>query len=200
MSRPVLIGVALLLAFQIVAIAVAADRVPRKNKPLGISIKMMDGGLLGIDKVEEAITAKPSGPPPPKFYYVHYFWDGTHLRVRPGNDDKSQWSKEEIAKDGWYVTADYSTKTPRVILTKKPTKYSQWQFIATSTPRSMLYFIKNENDQGKDAWLDMEDTGKRYSWGQPDSGYRDVRVYKAILSFRNKRAMPVIDIEEDGGK
>src|SRR4051812_35012589 len=77
-----------LLALQIVPMAVGADRVPRKNKPLQFPFQMMDGGLLGTYQVEDAITAKPSGPPPPKFYIVHYFWDGTHLRVRPRDGDK----------------------------------------------------------------------------------------------------------------
>jgi hypothetical protein len=198
MLRLIQIGVALLLVAQAVSHTIAADDGPLKNMPLGISIEMTADGLLGINKVEEAITAKPSGPPPPKFYYVHYFWDGTHLRVRPGDDDKSRWSKEETAKDGWYVTADYSTKPPRVILTKEPTKDSRWRFVEAS--RGSHYYIKNENDRGKDAWLDMEDTGKRYSWGKPDSGYRDVRVYKAILSFHNKRDFFVNDIKGDGGK
>jgi hypothetical protein len=181
-----------------VASCLAADvSGPRQNKPLGITVKMMDGGLLGHDKVEETGTAEPSGAPPPKFYYMHYFWDGVHLRVRPGNDHLNEWSKEETAKNGWYVTADYSTDPPRVILTKDPTTHSKWRFAAT--PRRRHYYIENVNDQGKDAWLSLEDSGKTYSWGRPDAGYRTVRVYMAVLSTK-PRDFFVNDIEEDGGK
>ncbi len=126
-------------------------------------------------------------------FNFHYFWDGTHLRVRPGGERKSQWSKEQIAKDGWYVTADYSVSPPRVILTKEPTKDSRWSFLSASNRRTQ-YHIKNENDRGKDAWLHMMDTGKRYSAGR----YRDVRVFMAVLSFRIESTWQVIDIEDTG--
>jgi hypothetical protein len=161
---------------------------------------MTDGGILGIDKPEDPITAEPSGPPPPKFYGLHYFWDGTHLRVRPANRDKGQWSSEEVIREGWYVSADYSTDPPQVVLTKHPTSDSRWSFIAESMPRRMRYYVKNDNERGKDAWLDMVDTGKKYSAGTPGVGYRPVRVFRAILSFGNKKLFRVLDIEADGGK
>ncbi len=159
---------------------------------------MTDDGLLGMAKVEEPITAKPSGPPPPKFYYINYFWDGTYVRVHPGDGDAREWSKEALEKDGWYVTADYTTDPPRVILTKEPTENSQWRFVPGSKrPR---YYIKNENGREKDAWLNTVDTGKRYSYAGIDGRYRDARVYMAVISFSKKREYGVISAKADGAK
>jgi hypothetical protein len=188
------ISMAMLLAVQAVSRAAADGLVPMKDTPLGIDLMMTDGGLLGIAKIGEAVTPKPSGPPSPEFFPVDYVWDGAHLRVRPPKN--RQW----IPNDGWYVTADYSTDPPRVILTKDPRKDSRWRFIATSEPRSIGYYIKIENDRGQDAWLDLVDTGKRYSLRQASAGYRDVRVFKPILSFGNKRAFGVVEVAFDGGK
>ena len=115
---------------------------------------------------------------------MDYVWDGAHLR---------------LGRDGQYLTADYSRNPPNVILTKEPTKDSRWGFIAAPTGR-WQYYIKNENDRGKEAWLDMEDTGKGYSAREGRVGYRDIRIYKPVLSFRDKREFSVIDRLEDGGK
>jgi hypothetical protein len=176
------------------------DRSPRKGKPLGIDMKVASDGFLGNYKARQPVNEKPSGPWPPKFHYFQFFWDGAHLQVRPGNQHKDEWSPEERAKDGWYVTADYSVNPPRVKLTKEPTKDSRWSFLPASSPGR--YYIRNNNDLGKDAWLNMVDTGIRYSWGPVGVGvgYRDVRVYKAVLSFHVTREFFVNDIEEDGGK
>lgn len=208
MLRLAQVVVTLLLAVHAVAIAGGGDVVPRKSKPLGVGIRMMDGGLLGSFHLEQVKAVDPSLLSLPNFYYVRYVWDGTHLQVHPGEDDKREWSKEAIAKDGWYVTADYSTKPPRAILTKEPNKDSRWRFVEASRPTH--YYIKNENNRGKDAWLNLEeDTSKRYSLvdkslsdaqGNRPNRYWEGSVYKAILSFGKKKEFFVNDIEDDGGR
>jgi hypothetical protein len=200
MPFPIQIGIALLLAIQTVPCAIVAGIGPRENKSLRFDIDLMDGGLLGFCRWKRVDAANRSAPPSgpakraPNFYYVHYVWDGTHLRVHPGEEDKREWRKEAIAKDGWYVTADYATKPPRVIVTKEPTKYSRWRFIRTEGYQR--YYIKNENDLGKDAWLRLEATDQRFA----RSDAREARVYKAVLSFDKKEKFFVNDIEADDGK
>lgn len=154
---------------------IAAYNIPRKNKPHWLDHKMSYGGFDVFDKVE------PSSPPRPKFYNLHYFWDGTHVRVRLKHDREQ--SKEEA---GWYLTADRSVTPPRVILTKEPTQDSRWSFVAPAPTQRWRYYIKNENDLGKERWLDVVDTGNGVS--------------KAILTVHNKKVFEVRDIEEDGGK
>jgi hypothetical protein len=205
--NPAQIGIVLLLAVQPLIKTAAADDGPLKDTPLGIGIMVMDHGRLGSCHLEQVKAAAPSATPLPHFYYVHYVWDGTHLRIRPGQYDEREWSKEIIAKDGWYVTADYSTKPPRVILTKEPTEDSRWRFVEAS---SSHYFIKNENSGWKNAWLNLkEDTTKRYS--SVDKGLSDARgnsrnrywegsVYEAVLSPDEKAEFFVNDIKGDGGK
>ena len=80
--------------------------------------------------------------------------------------------EKRIEKDGWYLTGDYSTKPPRVILTKEPTKFSHWAFVETDkTPscgdpeEGIDRYIKNLNDEGEDAWLVMEDKCVKYKGG-----------------------------------
>lgn len=203
MPRLSLIGVTLLLAIQ-AGQAIAVDLTPVMNKPLRIGgIKLMDDGLLGTHHLKRFTVTDPSPLPLPHFYYSRYVWDGTHLRIHPGEDDKRVWSKEAAAKDGWYVTADYSTSPPRVIVTKEPTKYSAWQFVRGS--QAGFYYIKNENDLGKDAWLGLEDTGKLYSHVQkvpvtPGASaefnirYWEGNVSTAILSFKNRTTFLVVEL------
>jgi hypothetical protein len=92
----------------------------------------------------------------------NFFKDGAMIRVR------NQGGKTE--KDDWYLTGDYSTKPPHVIVTKEATKYSRWTLVQapnTSDPEEGINrYLKNENDQGKDAWLSMEDKGVRYKGGE----------------------------------
>lgn len=84
-----------------------------------------------------------------------------------------------IAKDrlnyGWYLSADYSIEPPQVTLTKEPTKYSRWSYIPAGNGR---YYVKNENDLGKDAWLTMAKDGMEMNTG---GGVALLR--KPILSF-----------------
>jgi hypothetical protein len=161
----------------------------------------MEGERLGSFHLEQVKARNPSSLPFTRLSHVRYVWDGTHLQVQV---DRRQWSKEAIAKDGWYVTADYSTKPPRVIVTKEPTKYSQWRF--TGAKGHQRYYIKNENDFGKDAWLHLEDTGKRYSLvdkglsdlqGNRPSLYWEGTMYNAVLSYDKKTAYVVVDIEKE---
>ena len=100
--------------------------------------------------------------------------DGAMIRVRTKSG--------EIEQNGWYLTGDYSTKPPRIIVTKEPTKYSRWTLVEapnTSDPEEGINrYIRNDNDQGKDAWLSTEDKGVQIKGGW------DVR--KPTLSFEKK--------------
>jgi hypothetical protein len=191
------IGITLLFAFQVVGHETAVDNVPRKNKPLKIGLGLTTGGVLGSYRWKKRDTADPPTPPirrVPNYDFLRYVWDGAHMQVHPLEEDKHQWSEEATAKDGWYVTADYSTKPARVIVTKEPTKDSQWRFVRA--PGSHRYYIKNENSLGKDTWLRLEDTGKRVSLG----GSWEASIYNAVLSFGEKMDFVVNDIDEDGAK
>jgi hypothetical protein len=95
------------------------------------------------------------------------FWNDFHrvgetLRVDIPKDRHDQMRKS-AAKDGWFLTADYSTKPPRVVLTKAETKYSHWVFVRAGHPaiggREADCFVRNENDLGKPAWLDVGKSG-----------------------------------------
>lgn len=94
--------------------------------------------------------------------------DGAMLRMDVRKEHRERF-KEQDAKHGWYLTADYSTDPPSVILAKKPTKYSEWTFEKIrwegSGPEGYDVYIKNDNDLGKPAWLSMADKGIRYKGG-----------------------------------
>jgi hypothetical protein len=98
-------------------------------------------------------------PPATKAYYsLHFFVDGGRLRAKvrqvdlvPAEDLPSVSRDNVLEKNGWYVSADYSQSPPRVVLTREPTKYSQWRFVA-ATGRSQ-YYIQNINDLHMDAYL-----------------------------------------------
>jgi hypothetical protein len=188
-----------------------SSRVPRTNKPLDIgSISMLEGGTLGGISSKEVKSVDTTLPSVPHSSYVHYVWDGSYLRIRPGQSDKDMWSKEAIAKNGWYVTADYSSKPPRIIVTEKPTLNSTWRFVAA--PRWGEYYLKNENSpEKKDAWLVLEKRDKGY-WDVDQAlsdqfGYRRNRYWEcvvrdAILTFDTdkREAFYVADIEKEDGK
>ena len=106
--------------------------------------------------------------------------DGSFLRVFIYPDVRAK-SKEQAATHGWYLTGDYATTPPHVILTKEPSKYSRWTF--TKIPKKIgsdgyYAHIQNENDHGKAAWLSMEQKGVRYKAG--------IETLKPILSFKEK--------------
>jgi len=94
--------------------------------------------------------------------------------------------KEQAERHLLYLTADYTTVPPRVRLTEKAGKNSQWIFeSATGEPRSWAHYIRNVNDTGKPAWLVVGDTGKDVRFeGNPGAavGLRD-----PVLTFENDK-------------
>jgi hypothetical protein len=137
----------------------------------------------------------------PKYCVLFFYRDGAMLRLKVKKDHlrimatkkkagTPEHSKEDpiakeiqeiIDKDGWYLSGNYSTDPPRVVLTKKPTKYSRWSFL--KTPKyygsdGYSCFFKNENDLGKEAWLYFEEKGTRDKKG--------IELHKAILSPKKK--------------
>jgi hypothetical protein len=219
MSHLTQIGVLLLLVAHSGAGEVDPRYLPRKNKPLGLDLKLMDGGFLGSYRLKQVKAVEGAPLPFPHFYFVRFFWDGGHLQIRPGEDDEKMWSKEAIAKSGWYLTADYSTDPPRIIVTETPTAASRWKFVSSSPERALYspWYLKNENSPGgKDAWVAMPDRGKRYltvqkvpiapgpgheSGGEGDR-YWEGTVSDAILTFDKDKAQAfdVADIEHEDGK
>jgi len=131
----------------------------------------------------------PSVPEVPDFSFG-FVRDGSFLRVFIYADMRAK-SEKLAAKHGWYLTGDYSTTPPRVILTKEATKYSRWTFIniPKKTGSDGYYaHIKNENDLGKDAWLDI---------GEKDVLYKArIEALKPLLSFKEKVEFYVEDLVE----
>jgi hypothetical protein len=68
----------------------------------------------------------PDSPPLPD-YSLHFLRDGQMLRVkvapRGAGVEKGIVSNKLLAKDRWYLTADFATDPPHVILTENPTKH-----------------------------------------------------------------------------
>jgi hypothetical protein len=97
-------------------------------------------------------------------------------------------SKELAARHGCYLTADYSTDPPRVILTEKAERYSHWRFEKTGGgDEGFDAFIENENDRGKRAWLSMEEKDTIYNYtenGRISKG--GVALRKLVLSYRKE--------------
>jgi hypothetical protein len=213
MFRPTPCAVLMMFAAtsSLVFAAQPGSPLPRMNKPLGISgLYLLEGDAIGSAGLKEAKSIDKTLPRVPRNPYVQFIWDGRHLRVRPGESDKSQWSQEAIAKDGWYVTADYATKPPRVIVTERPTSASIWHFVAA--PKWGDFYLKNENSpEKKDAWLLLEKRDKRYWYA--DKGFPDLQgkepdrywegtVWDAVLTYdmNKRRAFYVADIEQEDGK
>jgi hypothetical protein len=118
----------------------------------------------------------------------HFVKVGAMLRVSLSPEERKR-SKEQAAKDRGYLTGDYSTKLPRVILTKEPTKYSRWTFVhidGNIHHDGEECYIKNDNDLGKDAWLSLEDKGVHYTGGE--------EVRRPTLSFEKKLRFFVEDV------
>jgi hypothetical protein len=117
---------------------------------------------------------RPGGPgdPPLPDLSVVFFRDGQMLRAKivPTNllvDRAGKYAKVLLAKDGWYVTADFTTNPPQVILTEKPTEHSRWSFVLTpeDTSYASRWFIKTERAPGEAFWLTMEAEGMAYRGG-----------------------------------
>lgn len=129
------------------------------------------------------IPGAPSDAPLPDYSLHFRVLQGTlRVKMAPRNiviDRQGKFSQKLLTKDGWYITADFATDPPRVVLTEKPTEHSQWSLVLTpkDTPFASRWFIKNEGAPGKAVWLSMEKDGKTYRGGV---------VRKPILSAEKK--------------
>jgi hypothetical protein len=122
--------------------------------------------------------------------------DGSTLRVRivpPEGRPRETLSKRLLAMEGWYVTADYSTKPPSIVLAEKPTRYSRWLFIdARAAPsEGRCYFIKNENNREQNVWLGVESDDKT-----SNRGY----VRRPILHSKKTCSFRVVYDDTDGSR
>ncbi len=131
---------------------------------------MLDGDLMFVVFLEGGRTKSAPCDPPLPDLSLQFVRDGEMLRVKivPRNvvvDREGHFSKRLLAKDGWYVTADFSTKPPQVILTEKPTEHSRWTFAWLPAGDRVQRFIKNEDAPGKTLWLSMEEKGTTYRGG-----------------------------------
>jgi hypothetical protein len=138
------------------------------------------GGELRFEVSRRAPPPRGAAPDPPDrarapeaSYRFRVTTDGSLLKV--ANPPARQSTKE-----GWYLSADYSANPPQVVLTQAPTEYSHWRFvnIKWSGNEGFDACIKNDNDLGKDAWLNMEDKGVFYREG--------IEARKPVLSYKNK--------------
>jgi hypothetical protein len=200
----------LCIAAVMAAVTMTSKQEPRRGVPLLIASRaqlfVLGGDLMFVSlATERGLVPNEPGALPLPDRSDQFIRDGEFLRVKMHplsvnnkTNVEGTFSKTLLAKDGWYVTADYSTKPPRVILTEKPTKYSRWSWEYVSRNgrppgrESNDYYIKNENDLGKDAWLAIEEEGKTYHGGI---------ARKPILSFEKKTLFDVVDVNEaDDGK
>jgi hypothetical protein len=119
---------------------------------------VLDGDIVFFDFGR---SGGPNEPPPPRFFH-----EGLMLRVKivalGSGIEQGNVSKKLLAKDGWYVTADFATNPAQVILTEKPTKGSRWRFV---DGMGFRHHIQNEDAPGAAAWLDMEAEGRVYRGG-----------------------------------
>ena len=99
--------------------------------------------------------------------------------------------KVQAEKHLWYLTGDYSGKQPTLKLTKKPEKYSHWEFVSAGERKGaedhepvQPCFIRNITDSGKPAWVVMEQApGVRY--------VNEGEFRKATLSFDRQQVFEV---------
>ena len=102
--------------------------------------------------------------------------DHGRLRMRINRFQAAK-SKEHATRQGWYVTADYSTDPPGVTLTKEPGKYSDWELVwlkGTEEP-----YLRNRNDLKKPRWLDAAK-----EWTPAIISGQHCRLHRPILSDR----------------
>ncbi|MCE9557234.1 MAG: hypothetical protein K8T91_28125 [Planctomycetes bacterium] len=91
---------------------------------------------------------------------------------------KDDWVKLDVAQIG-YLTADHSTNPPSIKLEKDAGKFSTWKLHPDETKR--LWYIENENDSGKPAWLSKSrDTQAVMALG--NQGAHVVEYRRATLS------------------
>jgi hypothetical protein len=118
---------------------------------------------------------------------LKFAWGSDTLRLHvPPDDPKYVKMEKQAAKKGWYLSGDYTTDPPRVILTKEATKYSHWKFVDEKyNGDATACYLKNENDLHKDAWLLVEKKGTLYKGG--------VEVRRFVLSPTEKTQFALED-------
>jgi hypothetical protein len=128
---------------------------------------VLDGDLMFLSTFENGKSPGGAGDPPLPQRSLQFLREGQMLRaiIKPigFGVEKGDVSRKLLAKDRWYVTAEFSTEPPRVMLTEKPTKGSRWARVSADFPGR--YLIKSEDAQGKAVWLTMEKEGKTYRGG-----------------------------------
>jgi hypothetical protein len=125
---------------------------------------------------------------------VSFKRDGAYIRthvVEYGQDVP----KLLAERNGWYLTADYSTESPTVVLTRVPAKHSEWDFVDVKDPdltddEAFAAQIKNRNVSAKAVWLDMQRKGIVYQGGK--------EVCRPALSSDRQRSFVIRDA--DAGK
>jgi hypothetical protein len=137
---------------------------------------VLDGEVMFVSFREN--SQRPGGPddPPLPDFSLQFLWRGPIVVPRAGDSgmlrakikqigvrDKGNVSAKLLAKDGWYVTADFSTDPPQVVLTEKPTKGSSWASVNADYPA--CYLFKNVDAPGEAVWLTMAKEGKTYRGG-----------------------------------
>jgi hypothetical protein len=109
--------------------------------------------------------------------YSGFLFEKTDGTLRLFGEDPRR--TERATMTGWYLTADYTTMPPQVILSELPTKHSRWTFIpVNASPRNRRYYIKNERDGRKEAWLAVGEAGMLMNFGKGVANFR-----KPIISF-----------------
>lgn len=140
--------------------------------PWDTELYVLGGDLMFVARfVNGERPGGPGDPPLPDHSLAFRVHDGMiRAKIEPlgdPNDQDKSGSAELLAKDGWYVTADFSTDPPRVVLTEEPTDHSRWTFVSIydSIGDGRLdgaNFIKNEGAHGQAVWLSMEEGGETY--------------------------------------
>ncbi len=146
--------------------------------------------LIALPKSHQAYTAR-------------FFRDGASVRTYD-KDFNPRTGKEEVgALHGWYLAGDYSTRPPRVVIVKEPTKFARWVFVGVRgyDHEGYVGYLKNENDLSKDAWLCVANKGTVYGpfpEGQAARFQYTRECRGAILSFEKKIPFFFQDVFNDG--
>jgi hypothetical protein len=165
-------------------------RIATTDRPRWWTLVLCDGnlGFYGLASI-------PPGPNAPLIpvdnsrprIVVRFTRDGATLQIYIAEDERAL-SQVQVQEHEWFLTGDYATTPPSVILTKEPTKYSRWTFVNKSETRSSeggRAYIKNENDLGKEAWLSVDGKGIVFRQGW--------EIRQPILSFDCKTEFDVTD-------
>lgn len=169
---------------------------PEKNEPLKIGVGLREDGSVGSygwKKVDPPIRSARELGDLPGYGRLKFVWDGEYLTVHPLQDVSP---KHVVDKDGWYLSGDYSTDPPRVILTKEKKTHSKWTFVAGKNLGD--YILKNLSGPKGDAYLYLKDTGVR----TPLGAEWEAIIYDVILTYNpaDKTEMAVDNIKRNNGK